>query len=204
MSDDNTTGHVWDEDLKELNNPLPRWWMWLFVITVVFAGAYLALYPGLGSHPGSLKWSSSGQFQTETEKAVAAMTPVYAKFATMSAADLAKEPQAMGIGERLFLNNCAACHGSDGRGSKGFPNLADGDWLWGGSHDAVKEAITKGRNGVMPAISAPSREVVDQVHAAALANGGVCEGPPGERMPTFYGAYFRDTEGNKVCVYKMG
>jgi mono/diheme cytochrome c family protein len=120
MSDDNTTGHVWDEDLKELNNPLPRWWMWLFVITVIFAGAYLALYPGLGSHPGSLKWSSSGQLQTETEKAVAAMTPVYAKFATMSAADLAKEPQAMGIGERLFLNNCAACHGSDGRGSKGF------------------------------------------------------------------------------------
>lgn len=154
MSDDNTTGHVWDEDLKELNNPLPRWWMWLFVITVMFAGAYLALYPGLGSHPGSLKWSSSGQLQTETEKAVAAMTPVYARFATMSAPDLAKEPQAMGIGERLFLNICAACHGSDGRGSKGFPNLADGDWLWGGSHDAVKEAITKGRNGVMPAMAA--------------------------------------------------
>ena len=59
MSDDNTTGHVWDEDLKELNNPLPRWWMWLFVITVVFAAAYLALYPGLGSHPGTLKWSSA-------------------------------------------------------------------------------------------------------------------------------------------------
>lgn len=153
MSDDNSTGHVWDEDLKELNNPLPRWWMGLFVITVIFAGAYLALYPGLGSHPGSLKWSSSGQLQAETDKAVAAMAPVYARYASMSAADLAQEPQAMGIGERLFLNHCAACHGSDGRGSKGFPNLADGDWLWGSSHDAVKEAITHGRNGVMPAMA---------------------------------------------------
>jgi cytochrome c oxidase cbb3-type subunit 3 len=154
MSDDNTTGHVWDEDLKELNNPLPRWWMWLFVITVVFAGAYLALYPGLGSNAGSLKWSSAGQHQTETDKAVAAMAPVYAKYVSMSAEDLSKDAKAMGIGERLFLNNCAACHGSDGRGSKGFPNLADGDWLWGNSHDAVKETITKGRNGVMPPMAA--------------------------------------------------
>jgi len=154
MADDNTTGHVWDEDLKELNNPLPRWWMWLFVITVVFAGAYLALYPGLGQHPGALKWSSSGQLQAETDKAVAAMAPVYAKYTTMSAAELAKDAQAMGIGERLFLNNCAACHGSDGRGSKGFPNLADNDWLWGNSHDAVKDTITKGRNGVMPPMAA--------------------------------------------------
>ena len=154
MSDDNTTGHVWDEDLKELNNPLPRWWMWLFVITVVFAGAYLALYPGLGSNAGSLKWSSADQHQTETDKAVAAMAPVYAKYVSMSAEDLSKDAKAMGIGERLFLNNCAACHGSDGRGSKGFPNLADGDWLWGNSHDAVKETITKGRNGVMPPMAA--------------------------------------------------
>lgn len=154
MSDDNTTGHVWDEDLKELNNPLPRWWMWLFVITVVFAGAYLALYPGLGSNAGSLKWSSAGQHQTETDKAVAAMAPVYAKYVSMSAEDLSKDAKAMGIGERLFLNNCAACHGSDGRGSKGFPNLADSDWLWGNGHDAVKETITKGRNGVMPPMAA--------------------------------------------------
>ena len=154
MADDNTTGHVWDEDLKELNNPLPRWWMWLFVMTVVFAGAYLALYPGLGQHPGSLKWSSAGQLQAETDKAVAAMAPVYAQYVTMDAAALAKDTKAMGIGERLFLNNCAACHGSDGRGSKGFPNLADGDWLWGSAHEVVKETIAQGRNGVMPPMAA--------------------------------------------------
>lgn len=154
MADDNTTGHVWDEDLRELNNPLPRWWMWLFVITVVFALAYLVLYPGLGANPGSLKWSSQGQFDTEQARARDAMTPVYAKFAALPAEQLAKDSQAMGIGERLFGNNCAQCHGSDARGSKGFPNLTDGDWLYGGSHDTIKQTITQGRNGVMPPMAA--------------------------------------------------
>jgi cytochrome c oxidase cbb3-type subunit 3 len=154
MADDNTTGHVWDEDLKELNNPLPRWWMWLFVITVVFSGVYLALYPGLGGHPGSLKWSSAGQLQSESDKAAAAMAPVYARFLTMGAPELGRDAQAMGIGERLFLNNCAACHGSDGRGAKGFPNLTDNDWLYGSSHEIVKETLSKGRTGVMPPMAA--------------------------------------------------
>jgi cytochrome c oxidase cbb3-type subunit III len=154
MANDNTTGHIWDEDLRELNNPLPRWWMWLFVITVVFAAVYLAFYPGLGSNAGTLKWSSTGQHQTETEKHLASMAPVYAKFKTMSAAELAKDPAAMGIGERLFLNNCAACHGSDGRGSKSFPNLADGDWLGGTGPEYVAKVIVEGRTGVMPPMGA--------------------------------------------------
>lgn len=154
MANDNTTGHVWDEDLKEMNNPLPRWWVWLFVITVVFAAAYLAMYPGLGSYEGGLKWSSSGQHQAEVDKARAAMAPVYAKFVSMPAEALAKEPQAMAIGERLFANNCAGCHGADARGSKGFPNLADGDWLYGGTHDKIKESIANGRQGVMPPMAA--------------------------------------------------
>ena len=175
MADDNTTGHVWDEDLRELNNPLPRWWMWLFVITVVFSAAYLVLYPGLGTYGGTLKWSSAGQHQTETDKAVAAMAPVYAKFVSMDAAALAKDPQAMGIGERLYLNNCAACHGSDARGSKGFPNLTDGDWLWGGTLEAVKETITKGRNGVMPAMAAAvggPEDVRNVAHYVLSLSGG--------------------------------
>jgi cytochrome c oxidase cbb3-type subunit 3 len=154
MANDNTTGHVWDEDLRELNNPLPRWWMWLFVITVVFAAVYLALYPGLGSMQGSLKWSSTGQYDAEQDKAKAAMAPLYAKFASMSAEDLSKDAQAMGIGERLFLNNCAQCHGSDARGSKGFPNLTDNDWLYGGSHETIIQTITQGRQGNMPPMAA--------------------------------------------------
>ena len=154
MAKDNTTGHVWDEDLREMNNPLPRWWMWLFVITVVFAAVYLAFYPGLGSFAGTLKWTSVGQYEAEQEKARAAMQPVYAKYVAMSAEQLAQEPAAMGIGQRLFLNNCAQCHGSDGRGSLGFPSLADRDWLGAGTHDYVKTVITEGRVGVMPPMAA--------------------------------------------------
>lgn len=154
MANDNTTGHVWDEDLRELNNPLPRWWMWLFVITVVFAGIYLALYPGLGSSAGTLKWSSTGQWEAEQAKAKAAMEPIYAKYVSMSAEDLAKDPTAMGIGQRLFINNCAQCHGADARGSKGFPNLTDDDWLHGGSPEKIVETITNGRQGNMPPMAA--------------------------------------------------
>ncbi|MEF7613874.1 cytochrome-c oxidase, cbb3-type subunit III [Aquincola sp. MAHUQ-54] len=154
MSDDNTTGHVWDEDLVELNNPLPRWWMWLFVITVVFSAIYLTTYPGLGSHPGTLGWTSTGQLAAEKARAHAAAAPVYAAFAGKPAEELAKDPQAMGIGERLFANNCATCHGADARGSKGFPNLTDRDWLWGGTPERIAETITLGRQGVMPPMAA--------------------------------------------------
>lgn len=153
MANDNTTGHVWDEDLRELNNPLPRWWAWLFVITVAFAAAYLTFYPGLGTNPGTFKWSSQGQWEGEQEKARATMAPLYAKFTGMPAADLAKDAQAMGMGERLFANNCAGCHGSDAHGSKGFPNLADKDWLWGGEPEKIEETIIKGRTGMMPAMA---------------------------------------------------
>jgi cytochrome c oxidase cbb3-type subunit 3 len=151
---DNTTGHVWDGDLREMNNPLPRWWVWLFIITVVFALIYLVMYPGLGSNTGKLGWSQLGQYQTEMAKGEKEVAPLYARFAAMSVQDMAADPQAVGIGERLFLNNCAQCHGSDARGSKGFPNLSDGDWLWGGAPEQIKETITKGRNGMMPPMAA--------------------------------------------------
>ncbi len=154
MANDNTTGHVWDEDLQELNNPLPRWWMWLFVITVVFAAVYLAFYPGLGTNPGTLNWTSVGQYKAEQDKARAAMAPVYARYTTMDAAALAADSQAMGIGQRLFLNTCAQCHGSDGRGSKGFPNLTDNDWLGAHGLEDIKKTIVEGRSGMMPPMAA--------------------------------------------------
>jgi cytochrome c oxidase cbb3-type subunit 3 len=154
MADDNTTGHVWDEDLRELNNPLPRWWLWLFIITVVFAFIYLALYPGLGAFDGKLNWSSTEQYKAEQQKAEQAMAPLYAKFAALPAEALAKDAQAMGIGERLFGNNCATCHGADAKGSKGFPNLTDADWLHGGAPATIQETITKGRIGLMPPLGA--------------------------------------------------
>ncbi len=153
-ANDNTTGHVWDGDLREMNNPLPRWWVGLFLITIVFALGYLALYPGLGTNAGQLAWSSAGQYEAEVAKANKELEPLYAKFAGMPPEDVAKDPQAMAIGDRLFMNNCAQCHGSDARGSKGFPNLTDADWLHGGSHAKIKETLVNGRNGMMPPMAA--------------------------------------------------
>lgn len=151
---DNTTGHVWDGDLREMNNPLPRWWAYLFVITIVFAFAYLALYPGLGTYQGKLGWSSTGQHQIEVEKGNAEVAPLYAKFTAMPPEEVAKDAQAMAIGERLYMNNCAQCHASDARGNKGFPNLTDGDWLGGGSPEIIKTTILQGRMGNMPPMAA--------------------------------------------------
>jgi cytochrome c oxidase cbb3-type subunit 3 len=152
--EDNTTGHVWDGDLREMNNPLPRWWVGLFLITIVFALGYLVLYPGLGNSAGNLGWSSAGQYEAEVAKANKELEPLYAKFASMPPEDVAKDSQAMAIGDRLFMNNCAQCHGSDARGSKGFPNLTDTDWLHGGSHAKIQETLLNGRNGNMPPMAA--------------------------------------------------
>jgi cytochrome c oxidase cbb3-type subunit 3 len=153
-SGDNTTGHVWDEDLREMNNPLPRWWMWLFVITIVFALAYLYAYPGLGSYKGQFGWSTSGDYDKEVATANKELEPLYARFTAMPPEQVAGDPAAMAIGERLFMNNCAQCHGSDARGNKGIPNLTDGDWLHGGTPDKIKETLTLGRIGQMPPMAA--------------------------------------------------
>ncbi|MHA7602184.1 cytochrome-c oxidase, cbb3-type subunit III [Alicycliphilus sp. T452] len=151
---DNTTGHVWDEDLTEMNNPMPRWWMWLFVLTIVFGFGYLAAYPGLGTFKGQLGWTQLGEYNQEVEKANTELQPLYARFASMKTEDMAGDAAAMAIGERLFMNNCAQCHGSDARGSKGFPSLADGDWLHGGTPDDIRKTIHDGRVGVMPPMAA--------------------------------------------------
>ena len=151
---DNTTGHVWDEDLTEMNNPMPRWWMWLFVLTMVFGFGYLAAYPGLGTFAGKLGWSTRAEYDAEVVQANAELQPLYARFDAMKPEDMAGDAQAMAIGERLFLNNCAQCHGSDARGSKSFPNLADNDWLHGGSPDRIRQTIHDGRIGVMPPMAA--------------------------------------------------
>lgn len=153
-ANDNTTGHVWDGDLREMNNPLPRWWVWLFIITTIFALVYLALYPGLGSFAGKLGWSQVGQYETEVAKGNKEVEPLYARFNGMKPEEVAGDPQAKAIGERLFMNNCSQCHGSDARGSKGFPNLTDSDWLHGGTPDKIKETLVQGRIGNMPPMAA--------------------------------------------------
>ncbi|HEY8355514.1 MAG TPA: cytochrome-c oxidase, cbb3-type subunit III [Methylophilaceae bacterium] len=148
------TGHVWDGDLREMNNPLPRWWVGLFVLTIVFSIAYLIIYPGMGSYRGALGWSQVGQFDAEMARAEDATRPLYDRFMAMSVEELAADEQAMAVGSRLFLNNCAQCHGSDARGSKGFPNLTDDDWLHGGAPENIKATLVNGRIGMMPPMAA--------------------------------------------------
>ncbi len=149
-----TTGHVWDGDLVENNNPLPRWWMITFYLTIIFGIAYLILFPGLGGMQGVLGWSQVGKYEQEMKAGEEKYGPIFAKYQAMSIPEVAKDPQARAIGERLFLNSCAQCHGSDAQGSKGFPNLADRDWLYGGDPEVVKTSILEGRQGVMPPMAA--------------------------------------------------
>jgi cytochrome c oxidase cbb3-type subunit 3 len=145
-----TSGHVWDEDIKEFNHPLPAWWMWLFYLTIFWGFVYLALYPGLGSYQGTLGWTQIKQLEEENLAAQKAYGPLYDKFAALDVEALSKNAEALAVGQKLFLNNCAQCHASDGAGSRGFPNLTDGDWLWGGAPDAIKASIAEGRTGAMP------------------------------------------------------
>jgi cytochrome c oxidase cbb3-type subunit 3 len=145
-----TTGHVWDEDLEELNNPLPKWWSWLFYITVVFSLVYAVLYPTLGSYQGLLNWSSAGQHKAEVDKVNAEVKPIFDKYLKMDLKAVAADKEAVEIGKRLYLTYCMQCHGSDGRGSKGFPNLANDDWQWGGEPEQVLETLNNGRMGMMP------------------------------------------------------
>lgn len=144
-------GHVWDKDLQELNNPLPRWWANFFYITIIFSIIYLVLYPGMGSFQGILGWSQVGQYEKQVKEANRRFAPIYKAYKQVDMRTLVHDAGAMKTAARLFVNNCSLCHGSDAGGSPGFPSLRDRDWLYGGSPEAIKESILNGRKGVMPA-----------------------------------------------------
>ncbi len=169
QSNDNTTGHVWDGDLRELNNPLPRWWMWLFILTVVFALGYLAIFPGLGSFKGLLNWSADSEHSQDVTQFRAEVAPLYAGFSAQPVEALVKDARALAVGERLFMNNCAQCHGSDARGSKSYPNLTNANTAWLGERSAahIVQTVTNGRTGMMP----PMAEAVGgEAQMSELAN----------------------------------
>lgn len=167
------TGHTWDETLQEYNNPLPRWWLWLFYITMVFGVVYLILYPGLGKFRGVLGWTDNAMYEQEMEKAEATYGPIFAAYASRDIEDLAGDPEAVKVGQRLFTNYCATCHGSDARGAVGFPNLTDSDWLYGGAPATIKTSIMDGRQGAMPAWKdALGEQGVDEVTAYVLTLSG--------------------------------
>ena len=146
-----TTGHVWDGDLQEFSNPLPNWWRWLYYITIVFSLFYLAMYPGLGTFQGQFGWSSAGQYDGEMKKAEEQYGPIFKKFQSQDVRAVAVNSEAKEMGQRLFLTYCSQCHGSDAKGARGFPDLTDNDWLFGGMPEQIKESIQKGRDAMMPA-----------------------------------------------------
>jgi cytochrome c oxidase cbb3-type subunit 3 len=148
------TGHVWDGDLREMNNPVPRWWTVMYIMMCLFGLGYLVLYPGLGAFQGSLAYTSAQEVKQDQAALDATVKPIYARFANMDIPQIAADPEAHLIGERLFLNNCAQCHGSDAKGSTSFPNLVEGDSIYGRQPDVLLATITQGRNGVMPAFGA--------------------------------------------------
>jgi len=152
-SDEETVGHVWDGDLEEWNNPLPRWWLYLFFITIFWGLGYLVAFPGLGGFKGLIGWSSTGQYDQEIAAARERYEPIYAEYAAMDWDALVRHPEALQLGASLYASYCTTCHGSDARGAKGFPNLADDNWQWGSSEQQMVMTITNGRRAVMPVLT---------------------------------------------------
>ncbi len=172
MPADGTTGHEYD-GIREYNNPLPRWWLYLFWITLVFSVAYLLLYPGLGKFAGTLGWTSEGEVRQDEKAYQQQYGAIYAQYAQVPIEQLAQDERAMQIGGRLFANNCSTCHGTDAHGARGFPNLTDADWLYGGAPERIVETISNGRNGMMPAWQASLGDAgVKQVANHVLALSG--------------------------------
>jgi cytochrome c oxidase cbb3-type subunit 3 len=201
-----TTGHVWDEDLREYNNPLPRWWSWLFYITVVFGLGYLVL-------------------EGERELAAKRYGPIYEKFAAADIQTLIKNPEALAVGQKLFLNTCAQCHASDGAGSRGFPNLTDRDWQWGGDPKTVEQTITGGRVAAMPpwgavlgeqgvkdvahyvrSLSGLTNDSIRRARGEALfkANCIACHGPEGKGNPAMGAPNLGSSESSIIETLTRG
>ncbi|MDT8409226.1 MAG: cytochrome-c oxidase, cbb3-type subunit III [Wenzhouxiangellaceae bacterium] len=199
-----TTGHVWDEDLRELNNPLPRWWLGLFWLTVVFAIVYLVLYPGLGRFGGVLGWSQQGQYDQQMAAARADFEQRFGMFDEMALAELAANGQAVEMGRNLYAHNCSTCHGSDARGATGYPNLTDDHWIWGDNPGQIEHTVVQGRRAAMPAfgdvlgeqgvtrtavyVQQLAGEPVDETIAAAGRQHfqqvcSACHGPEGKGNP---------------------
>jgi len=214
-------GHEFD-GIEEINNPLPKWWTYMFYFILAWAIGYLIVYPGMGNYQGLFGWKSSNQgivtmaesrelaekakaegllvqFDQEVKKADEVFGPVFKAFADRPILDLAYDDEAYKVGQRLYLQNCALCHGSDARGSTGFPNLTDSDWLYGGKPEQIKATLMHGRVGAMPGWEASlgeqgiqemteyvlklsGRKVNDKLAAAGEAKWALCaacHGPDG-------------------------
>ncbi|MDH3420690.1 MAG: cytochrome-c oxidase, cbb3-type subunit III [Gammaproteobacteria bacterium] len=198
-----TTGHVWDGDVEEGNNPMPRWWLGLFWLTIIWGIVFFVLYPSFGEW-SLLGWSQTEQYEDEVAAAEEVYGEIFAAFAATPIPELSSNPAALSAGRNLFVNNCATCHGSDARGARGYPNLADDEWQWGSAPEQIVATITNGRTGVMPGFGQRfDDETIDtlvdyvqflagrDVDAARVAAGetqyrsfcSACHGPTGDGNP---------------------
>lgn len=198
-----TTGHSYD-GIEEFDNPLPAWWFWGFVISILFGIGYLLYYPGLGNFTGLGGWSQVGALEADQNSADERYGPIFAQYAAVPIDELSQDSSAMRMGRRLFATNCAVCHGSAGTGSEGFPNLTDHEWLWGSDAEQIKTTISGGRTAMMPAWGAAlqdqgvhevaeyvmqlaGREVDSELAAAGKARFDMfcvaCHGPDGGGQP---------------------
>ena len=152
IADEELVGHKWDGDIEEWNNPAPKWWLYLYFMTIFWAVGYMIMFPGLGAFDGTLGWSQQGQYEEEMAKAAARYEPIYENLAAIDFEELATNPDALKLGASLYASYCTTCHGSDARGAPGYPNLTDGSWIWGDSEAQMTTSISAGRVAVMPVL----------------------------------------------------
>lgn len=167
-----TTGHNYD-GIEEFDNPLPAWWYWWFILTIVFALGYLIYYPGLGNFKGISGWTQISQLEESQQKADDLYGPIYAQYRDMTLEEIAQDPAGLNMGRRIFASNCTVCHGAKGEGSFGFPNLTDAEWQWGYEDEDFLQTITGGRNAMMmPWASTLGDEGVKEVTEYVLQMAG--------------------------------
>jgi cytochrome c oxidase cbb3-type subunit 3 len=187
---DKTTGHIYD-GIEEYDNPLPAWWFHMFVITIVFGIGYLVFYPGMGNYKGLLNWTQVNQWQADVDRAEKKYGEIFAQYRVMPVVEVAKNTKALKMGQRMFSNNCAQCHGADARGGNGFPDLTDSEWLYGDSPDQIRESIVQGRSGAMPGwLAALTEEGVSELsqYVKSLSNGGASDGAAKAKFQMFCSA----------------
>jgi len=205
VADDDLVGHKWDGDIEECTYPAPKWWLYLYFITVAWAVGYLIAYPGLGNYEGLLGWSQQGQYEQEMQTAAATYEPIYEKFAAMDFVELAQNAEAQALGKSLFASYCTTCHGSDARGAVGYPNLADSDWLWGNSEAELTATIGNGRSGVMPVLTPAlggEEGIGNMVKYVKSLSGGEADAGAMSAQPMFVAlcsaCHNADGTGNKI------